>query len=98
MADDYVNVQAKNVGNYHPALKKLFGAEEDKSNKPPPKRERGLAMGIGRHTSSGLKLSREEIERVNGPSSSSGGSGRGRGSGGRGGGGRGRGGGRGGKR
>jgi len=60
---------AKNAGNYHPALKKLFGSSSDAS-KAAPKRERGLSMGIGRHTSSGLRLSKAEIATVNGPSSS----------------------------
>jgi len=91
--------EAKNVGNYHPALKKLFGANAGEATAAPRKRDRGLAMGIGTHTKSGLRLSRDEIETVQGPSSSSsrgGGGGRGRGRGGAGG--RGRGGGGGGGR
>ncbi|KAF8306999.1 hypothetical protein DL93DRAFT_2088278 [Clavulina sp. PMI_390] len=87
-------MQAKNVGNYHPALKKLFSSPasasassyqlSNEARKPAAKRERGLSMGIGRHTSSGLKISREDIARVNATGSGNGGAGRRGGKGGKG--------------
>ncbi|KIJ56731.1 hypothetical protein M422DRAFT_149073, partial [Sphaerobolus stellatus SS14] len=90
--------EAKNVGNYHPALKKLF---ETSTSTQPQKRERGLRMGVGKFSNGILKLSRDDISKVQGSSSrgdSRGGRGNRGGRGGRGGsrGGRGRGGDRGG--
>jgi len=53
--------QAKNLGNYHPTLKKLFEAS---SSGPPRKRERGMRMGIGKFSGGILKLSQDEISKV----------------------------------
>lgn len=76
-------IQAKNVGNYHPTIKKLFGED---GAAPQRKRERGLGMGIGKFVGGTLKLTARDLASVRG----------GRGAGGRGaGGGRGRGRGRG---
>jgi len=74
-------------------LKKLFG-ETNEANSTQPKRSRGLGMGVGNFSGGQLKLNREDIQSVVGPSQSSrgrGGSGRGRGRGGGRGRGRGRG-------
>ncbi|KAJ6539262.1 hypothetical protein B0H19DRAFT_1178082 [Mycena capillaripes] len=73
--------EAKNLGNYHPTIKKLFESTGT-SNAPKKPRDRGLKMGVGKFSGGMLKLSREEISRVqDGPR----GRGRGRGRGGRGG-------------
>ncbi|KAJ3559839.1 hypothetical protein NM688_g91 [Phlebia brevispora] len=56
--------EAKNMGNYHPALKQLFG--EDSSAKPKQKRERGLKMGVGSFAGGVLRLSQSEIASVAG--------------------------------
>ncbi|KAH6914990.1 hypothetical protein BKA70DRAFT_561643 [Coprinopsis sp. MPI-PUGE-AT-0042] len=77
---------AKNLGNYHPTLKKLFGEEEPSSSSSSARRNpanRGLGMGVGKFRNGVLSLSKADIEKVQGPSY--------RGRGGRGGGGRGRG-------
>ncbi|KAJ7047454.1 hypothetical protein C8F04DRAFT_1172054 [Mycena alexandri] len=79
--------EAKNLGNYHPTIKKLFEST-DTSNAPKKNRDRGLKMGVGKFSGGMLKLSRDEISRVqDGPRR---GGGRGRGRGGRGGSSRGR--------
>ncbi|KAJ7744526.1 hypothetical protein DFH07DRAFT_978443 [Mycena maculata] len=79
--------EAKNLGNYHPTIKKLF--ESTGTSTPSKKnRDRGLKMGVGKFSGGMLKLSKDEISRVqDGPRR---GSGRGRGRGGRGGASRGR--------
>ncbi|KAJ7179910.1 hypothetical protein C8R43DRAFT_870438 [Mycena crocata] len=75
--------EAKNLGNYHPTIKKLFESTGT-SDAPRKTRERGLKMGVGKFSGGMLKLSRDEISRVqDGPRR---GSNRGRGRGGRGGG------------
>ncbi|KAG6918934.1 hypothetical protein DXG01_010589 [Tephrocybe rancida] len=82
--------EAKDLGNYHPTLKKLF---EDSDGPSAKKRERGLRMGVGKFRGGLLQLGREDIDKVMGASrgSSQGrGASRGRGTG-RGGRGRGRG-------
>ncbi|KAJ3542529.1 hypothetical protein NMY22_g3485 [Coprinellus aureogranulatus] len=56
--------EAKNLGNYHPALKKLFDAS---SSGPPRKREQGMKMGVGKFKNGQLHLSREDIQKVTGP-------------------------------
>ncbi|KAA1466198.1 hypothetical protein DENSPDRAFT_830956 [Dentipellis sp. KUC8613] len=87
--------EAKSMGNYHPTIKKLF--EESSEGPSARKREKGLGMGVGKFSDGILKLSRKEINSVQGlPRDSSGrgrgrGQGRGRGSGYARGGGRGRG-------
>ncbi|ETW84379.1 hypothetical protein HETIRDRAFT_381876 [Heterobasidion irregulare TC 32-1] len=54
--------EAKNIGNYHPTIKKLF---EDPSELSARKREKGLRMGVGKFSGGMLKLSREEVDSVN---------------------------------
>ncbi|KAG0709543.1 hypothetical protein DFH29DRAFT_2223 [Suillus ampliporus] len=56
--------EAKNLGNYHPTLKKLFDASSGSSDRT--KRLRGLGMGVGKFSGGTLKLSREEINSVTG--------------------------------
>ncbi|OAX43889.1 hypothetical protein K503DRAFT_808281 [Rhizopogon vinicolor AM-OR11-026] len=56
--------EAKNLGNYHPTLKKLFESSSESSNSK--KRVRGLGMGVGKFSGGTLKLSREEISTVTG--------------------------------
>jgi len=73
--------ETKNLGNYHPTLKRLFDAD---SETKPKKRVRGLQMGIGSFKGGTLRLSREEISSVQGhrggaSSRGRGGNGRGRG-------------------
>ncbi|KAF8591448.1 hypothetical protein K439DRAFT_1644149 [Ramaria rubella] len=51
--------EAKNAGNYHPALKKLFAASSGSTKSHT--RDRGLRMGIGKFSNGMLKLSSEEI-------------------------------------
>ncbi|KAG5644062.1 hypothetical protein DXG03_009152 [Asterophora parasitica] len=63
--------EAKELGNYHPTLKKVFDSDEGPSTR---KRERGLKMGVGKFQGGLLKLSRDEIMMAEG-----GGRGRGRG-------------------
>ncbi|KAF8517842.1 hypothetical protein JB92DRAFT_3113346 [Gautieria morchelliformis] len=53
--------EAKDVGNYHPALKRLFSAS---SSTQPRRRDRGLKMGVGRFSGGMLKLTPEEIGSV----------------------------------
>ncbi|KAK7033648.1 hypothetical protein VNI00_012648 [Paramarasmius palmivorus] len=68
--------EAKNLGNYHPRLKRLFEdpLQENKSKK----RQRGLQMGIGKFSGGTLKLSKDEINLVQGQSQNTGRGGRGR--------------------
>ncbi|KAJ7368211.1 hypothetical protein DFH08DRAFT_796221 [Mycena albidolilacea] len=54
--------EAKNLGNYHPTIKKLFESTGT-SNAPRKNRERGLKMGVGKFSGGMLKLSKEEIKR-----------------------------------
>ncbi|TFK43616.1 hypothetical protein BDQ12DRAFT_187417 [Crucibulum laeve] len=51
--------EAKNLGNYHPTLKKLYDASTSSSG--PKRRDRGLKMGVGKFSGGLLHLSREEI-------------------------------------
>ncbi|KAL0570754.1 hypothetical protein V5O48_011197 [Marasmius crinis-equi] len=62
--------EAKNLGTYHPKLKRLF--EDSLAENKPKKRQRGLQMGIGKFSGGTLKLSQEEISRVQGQPSSRG--------------------------
>jgi hypothetical protein len=66
--------QAKDVGNYHPTIKKLFEDSEDRRMNR--KREKGIGMGIGKFGGGMLKLTQREIDSVNGVPSSRGGSAR----------------------
>ncbi|KAH0587476.1 hypothetical protein H2248_006258 [Termitomyces sp. 'cryptogamus'] len=55
--------EAKDLGNYHPTLKKLFEDAEAPSIK---KRERGLKMGVGKFRDGFLHLGQEDFRTVNG--------------------------------
>jgi len=57
-------LQAKNLGNYHPTLKKVF--EASSSTPTPRKREKGLKMGVGKFSNGLLRLSRDDISKVTG--------------------------------
>ncbi len=61
-------IQAKDMGNYHPAFKKFFQDPLEKSTKR--NRERGQRMGVGSYGGGVLKLSKREIESVQGRSMS----------------------------
>ncbi|KAG1833049.1 hypothetical protein EV424DRAFT_1014057 [Suillus variegatus] len=54
--------EAKNLGNYHPTLKKLFDTSSGSSGRQ--RRVRGLGMGVGKFSGGTLKLSKEEINSV----------------------------------
>ncbi|KAI0269165.1 hypothetical protein BC834DRAFT_820024, partial [Gloeopeniophorella convolvens] len=56
--------EAKDMGNYHPAFKNLFRDTEENSTKR--NRERGLAMGVGSFGGGVLKLTKREIDAVQG--------------------------------
>jgi hypothetical protein len=62
-------MQAKDMGNYHPTFKKLFQDPLEKSIKR--NRERGLRMGVGSYGGGMLRLSKREIESVQGRPTSS---------------------------
>ncbi|KAH9938652.1 uncharacterized protein B0H18DRAFT_1112782 [Fomitopsis serialis] len=53
--------EAKQLGNYHPALKKLYEASAQGQKR---KREKGLKMGVGSFKGGVLKLSKNEIDSV----------------------------------
>ncbi|THV08642.1 hypothetical protein K435DRAFT_772087 [Dendrothele bispora CBS 962.96] len=55
--------EAKNLGTYHPSLKKLFDSDSEPKVK---KRQRGLQMGVGKFRSGVLQLSRHEIGSIHG--------------------------------
>ncbi|PVG04471.1 hypothetical protein CPB86DRAFT_693663 [Serendipita vermifera] len=59
--------EAKDLGNYHPTIKRLL-SDPDKVSKP-KKRERGLGMGIGSFRGGILTLGKQDIQRGQGPSS-----------------------------
>ncbi|KAF8812362.1 hypothetical protein BYT27DRAFT_7087419 [Phlegmacium glaucopus] len=56
--------EAKNLGNYHPTLKKVF--EASSSTPTPRKREKGLKMGVGKFNNGLLRLSRDDISKATG--------------------------------
>jgi len=56
--------EAKNLGNYHPTLKKVF--EASSSTPTPRKREKGLKMGVGKFSNGSLRLSRSDIIKATG--------------------------------
>lgn len=56
--------EAKNLGNYHPTLRKLFDASSGSSDRQ--RRVRGLRMGVGKFSGGTLMLSKEEINSVTG--------------------------------
>ncbi|KAM5532427.1 hypothetical protein V8D89_013921 [Ganoderma adspersum] len=71
--------EAKQLGNYHPALKAQYEASASSSRGN--KRERGLKMGVGSFKGGVLKLSKQDISAVQGSSRGRGrGGSRGRGS------------------
>lgn len=51
--------QAKNLGNYHPTLKKVY--EASGSISAPRKREKGLKMGVGRFSNGSLRLGQDDV-------------------------------------
>ncbi|KZT12713.1 uncharacterized protein LAESUDRAFT_733326 [Laetiporus sulphureus 93-53] len=55
--------EAKNLGNYHPTLKRLYDASSQTQNRKRT-REKGLRMGVGSFRGGVLKLSREDISSV----------------------------------
>ncbi|KZO93260.1 hypothetical protein CALVIDRAFT_486216 [Calocera viscosa TUFC12733] len=58
--------EAKQLGNYHPTIKRLFAATPQSSG--PRKRARGIGSGVGRFVGGTLKLSKDDIASVQGPS------------------------------
>ncbi|KAF9263489.1 hypothetical protein L218DRAFT_999373 [Marasmius fiardii PR-910] len=58
--------EAKNLGTYHPKLKRLFEDSDSLTETKSQKRQRGLQMGIGKFSGGTLKLSRDEINLVQG--------------------------------
>lgn len=52
------------MGNYHPAFKKMFQDPLEKNAKR--NRERGLRMGIGSYGGGVLRLSKQDVESVQG--------------------------------
>jgi len=60
--------EAKDMGNYHPAFKKVFQDPLEKNVKR--NRERGLRMGVGSYGGGVLKLGKREVKFVQGRSMS----------------------------
>ncbi|KAL1760023.1 hypothetical protein FB107DRAFT_245892 [Schizophyllum commune] len=60
--------EAKELGTYHPSLKRALGAtdEEVVGKEAVRRRERGLKMGVGKFKGGVLRLGREDIARVEG--------------------------------
>ncbi|EJT97612.1 hypothetical protein DACRYDRAFT_24990 [Dacryopinax primogenitus] len=56
--------EAKQLGNYHPTIKRLFAASSQPS--APNKRARGIGSGVGKFVGGTLKLSHAEIASVQG--------------------------------
>ncbi|CUA73859.1 hypothetical protein RSOLAG22IIIB_01379 [Rhizoctonia solani] len=56
--------EAKTLGNYHPSIKKNFGTLGSGGAKR--RRERGLALGIGKFRNGALTLSKNDIKSVEG--------------------------------
>jgi len=56
--------EAKDMGNYHPVVKKLFQDPLEKSTKRSHKR--GLGLGVGSYGGGVLRLSKREIQSVHG--------------------------------
>lgn len=73
--------KAKELGTWHPSLKQAYSnqatATEMGLKKENRKRQRGLGMGIGKFQGGMLKLSSQEISKVNGKSRTGSGSSRG---------------------
>jgi hypothetical protein len=62
--------KAKNQGNYHPALKRLFEASGASTSRS---KSRGLKMGVGNFRGGVLQLSKQDIASVTGGSGRAGG-------------------------
>ncbi|EIW82388.1 hypothetical protein CONPUDRAFT_54453, partial [Coniophora puteana RWD-64-598 SS2] len=62
--------EAKDLGTYHPYLKRQFESESSQAHTR--KRARGLGMGVGRFQGGVLKLSRDEIAKATGSNSRAG--------------------------
>lgn len=60
--DDHLNLEkAKDFGNYHPSLKKLFETSASSSVR---KRKRGLGMGVGKFSNGLLRLRKDEVSQI----------------------------------
>jgi len=57
--------EAKQLGNYHPTIKRLFSASSQPSTAQ-GKRERGIGSGVGRFVGGTLRISQGEIASVEG--------------------------------
>ena len=72
--------KAKELGTWHPSMKQAYASQATATEmglkKETRKRQRGLGMGIGKFQRGMLKLSSQEISKVNGKSGSRGGSGK----------------------
>ncbi|KAG9104543.1 hypothetical protein FRC06_001323 [Ceratobasidium sp. 370] len=68
--------RAKALGNYHPSIKRNFAAFGPKTAKQ--RRERGLALGIGKFRNGALSIGQDELRSVQGPSDRSAKGGRGK--------------------
>ncbi|GAC98791.1 hypothetical protein PHSY_006386 [Pseudozyma hubeiensis SY62] len=73
--------KAKELGTWHPSLKQAYSSQATATEmglkKESRKRQRGLGMGIGKFQGGMLKLSSQEISKVNGKSKTGSGSSRG---------------------
>ncbi|KAI4519349.1 hypothetical protein K525DRAFT_177674, partial [Schizophyllum commune Loenen D] len=60
--------EAKELGTYHPSLKRALGATDEElvGKERVGRRERGLKMGVGKFKGGVLRLGREDIARVEG--------------------------------
>ncbi|KAL1662469.1 hypothetical protein GGF50DRAFT_58857 [Schizophyllum commune] len=60
--------EAKELGTYHPSLKRALGATDEElvGRERAGRRERGLKMGVGKFKGGVLRLGREDIARVEG--------------------------------
>ncbi|KAH9482920.1 hypothetical protein JR316_0005020 [Psilocybe cubensis] len=54
--------EAKNLGNYHPTLKKVFEASTPASKSK--SRVKGLKMGVGKFSNGSLRLGREDVDKA----------------------------------
>ncbi|KAG8818798.1 hypothetical protein FRC17_010703 [Serendipita sp. 399] len=57
--------EAKDVGNYHPTIKKLLADDSDRPKRN-AKRERGLRMGVGTFKGGTLTLGKQDIQKARG--------------------------------
>ncbi|KAG9128167.1 alpha mannosidase-like protein [Ceratobasidium sp. 392] len=58
--------EAKALGNYHPSIKRNFATSSSKAAKQ--RREKGLALGVGKFRNGALALSQADLRSVQGPS------------------------------